>query len=119
MFEVTGGEAHDSKGYEPLMALHQGHPHRLIADKSYDSDAIRNDLAARGIEPVIPPRATRKGPIAYDRQAYQRRNLIERCVNRLKQFRRIATRYEKTARAYLSMLCIAAARLWIKTVNRA
>ncbi len=46
-------------------------------------------------------------------------NLIERCVNRLKQFRRIATRYEKTARAYLSMLCIAAAKLWIKTVNTA
>ncbi len=45
--------------------------------------------------------------------------LIERCVNRLKQFRRIATRYEKTARAYLSMLCVAAAKLWIKTVNTA
>jgi transposase len=48
--------------------------------------------------------------------AYKRRNLIERCVNRLKQFRRIATRYEKTARAYLSMLCIAST-LWMKTVN--
>ena len=60
-----------------------------------------------------------KTPIEYDREAYKRRNLIERCVNRLKQFRRIATRYEKTARAYLSMLCIAAAKLWIKTVNTA
>jgi len=78
-----------------------------------------NDLADRGIEPVIPPRSNRKTPIDYDRQAYKRRNLIERCVNRLKQFRRIATRYEKTARAYLLMLCIAAARLWIKTVNTA
>ena len=86
---------------------------------SYDSDDIRNDLADRGIEPVIPPRSNRKTPIEYDREAYKRRNLIERCVNRLKQFRRIATRYEKTARAYLSMLCIAAARLWIKTVNTA
>src|SRR5262249_36646031 len=75
------------------------------------------DLAERGIEPVIPPRSNRKSPIEYDREAYKRRNLIERCVNRLKQFRRIATRYEKTARAYLSMLCIAAARLWLKTVN--
>jgi transposase len=55
----------------------------------------------------------------YDREAYKRRNLIERCVNRLKQFRRIATRYEKTARAFVSMLCIAAARLRIKTVNTA
>jgi transposase len=55
----------------------------------------------------------------YDREAYKRRNLIERCINRLKQFRRIATRYEKTARAFVSMLCIAAARLRIKTVNTA
>src|SRR6266536_1425292 len=83
------------------------------------SDGIRNDLAERGIEPVIPPRSNRKTPIEYDREAYKRRNLIERCVNRLKQFRRIATRYEKTARAYLSMLCVAAAKLWIKTVNTA
>ena len=52
-------------------------------------------------------------------KSYKRRNLIERCVNRLKQFRRIATRYEKTARAFVSMLCIAAARLRIKTVNTA
>jgi transposase len=59
-------------------------------------------LAERGIEPVIPPRSSRKTPIEYDREAYKRRNLIEWCVNRLNQFRRIATRYEKTARAYLS-----------------
>jgi hypothetical protein len=52
-------------------------------------------LADRGIEPVIPPRSNRKTSIEYDREAYKRRNLIERCVNRLKQFRRIATRYEK------------------------
>jgi transposase len=60
-----------------------------------------------------------KRQFKYDREAYKRRNLIERCVNRLKQFRRIATRYEKTARAFVSMLCIAAARLRIKTVNTA
>ena len=83
------------------------------------ADAIRDDLEERGIEPVIPPKANRKEAIPYDREAYKRRNLIERCVNALKQFRRIATRYEKTARAFLSMLCIGAARLWIKTVNTA
>ena len=113
------GEAHEVKGYDALMELHDINPGRLLGDKGYDSDDIRNDLADRGIEPVIPPRSNRKTPIEYDREAYKRRNLIERCVNRLKQFRRIATRYEKTARAYLSMLCIAAARLWIKTVNTA
>jgi len=99
------------------MKLHDVDPDRLLGDKGYDSDEIRDDLVERGIEPVIPPRSNRKTQIEYDREAYKRRNLIERCVNRLKQFRR--TRYEKTARAYLSMLCIAAARLWIKTVNTA
>jgi hypothetical protein len=65
-------------------------------------------LAERGIEPVIPPRSNRKVPIEYDREAYKRRNLIERCVNRLKQFRRIATRYEKTARSlsFDAMYCV-------------
>jgi len=116
---VTGGEAHEVKGYEALIELHGVDPDRLLGDKGYDSDAIRDDLTKRGIEPVIPPRSNRKTPIEYDHVAYKRRNLIERCVNRLKQFRRIATRYEKTARACLSMLCVAAARLWIKTVNTA
>lgn len=96
------------------MELHDNDPDRLLGDKGYDSDNIRNDLAERGIEPVIPPRSNRKVPIKYDREAYKRRNLIERCVNRLKQFRRIATRYEKTARAYLSVLCIASALIWIQ-----
>ena len=105
--------------YDALMELHDNDPDRLLGDRGYDSDNIRNDLAERGIEPVIPPRSNRKVPIEYDREAYKRRNLIERCVNRLKQFRRIATRYEKTARAYLSMLCIASTLIWIKTVNAA
>ena len=118
-FDVTGGEVHETQGFDALMALHDARPAKLLGDKGYDSDEIRNDLAKRGIEPVIPPRSNRTTPIQYDREAYKRRNLIERCVNRLKQFRRIATRYEKTARAYLSMLCIAATRLWIKTVNTA
>ena len=119
VFELTGGQAHEVKGYDALMELFEAQPEKLLADKGYDSDAIRDDLEERGIEPVIPPKANRKEAIPYDREAYKRRNLIERCVNALKQFRRIATRYEKTARAFLSMLCIAAARLWIKTVNTA
>ena len=119
MFELTGGQAHEVKGYDALMELFEAQPEKLLADKGYNSDAIRDNLEERGIEPVIPPKANRKEAIPYDREAYKRRNLIERCVNALKQFRRTATRYEKTARAFLSMLCIAAARLWIKTVNTA
>ena len=110
---------HEVKGYDALMELHDVNPDRLLGDKGYDSDEIRNDLMDRGIEPVI-----RRGPIARHRlnmigKRISGANLVERCVNRLEQFRRIATRYEKTARAYLSMLSIAAARLWIKTVNTA
>jgi transposase len=116
-FDVMPGEAHEVKGYDALMGLHDVDPDRLLADKGYDSDEIRENLADRGIEPVIPPRSNRKTTIDYYREAYKRRNLIERCVNHLKQFRRIATRYEKTARAYLSMLCIASTMLRMKTVN--
>jgi len=116
-FALTGGEAHDVKGYDALMELVDAHPEKLLADKAYDTDAIRDNLEARDIEPVIPPKSNRLEPIEYDREAYKRRNRIERCVNALKRFRRIATRYEKTARAFLSMLHIGAARLWIKTVN--
>jgi transposase len=119
VFELTGGEAHEVKGYDALMELFEAQPKKLLGDKGYDANAIRDDLEERGIEPVIPPKSNRKEPIEYDREAYKRRNLIERCVNALKQCRRIATRYEKTARAFLSMLCIGAARLWIKTVNTA
>ena len=118
-FDVTGGEAHEVKGYDALMELCEAHPAKLLGDRGYDANAIRDDLKERGIEPVIPPKSNRAQPIEYDRDAYKRRNLIERCVNALKQFRRIATRYEKTARAFLSMLCIGSASLWIKTVNTA
>jgi transposase len=79
--------------------------------------AIRDNFTKRGIEPMIPPRSNHKTPIEYDHEAYKRRNLIERCVNRLKSSFAVLQRYEKTARAYVSMLFIAAARLWIKTVN--
>jgi transposase len=99
------------------MELWEAQPKKLIGDRGYDSNAIRDDLKGRVIEPVIPPKSNRTEPIGYDREAYKRRNLIERCVNALKQSRRIATRYEKTAKAFLSMLCIGAAKLWIKTVN--
>jgi transposase len=65
------------------------------ADRSYDSDAIQADLKRRGIKPVIPPRAGRKATIAYDKKTDGQRNRVERIFHRLKQFRRVATRYDK------------------------
>ena len=61
-FDVTGGEAHEVKGYDALMRLHDANPSKLLGDKGYDSDDIRRDLIDRGIEPVIPPRSNRKTP---------------------------------------------------------
>jgi transposase len=91
----------------------------MLADKGYDSDEVRSALLLKGILPVIPPRSNRKEPITCDFRAYKDRNRIERMFNRLKQARRIATRYEKTALSFLSFLNIAAARLWLKHyVNR-
>lgn len=91
----------------------------MLADKGYDSDDVRSSLLLKGIVPVIPPKANRKEPIACDFRAYKDRNRVERMFNKLKQFRRIATRYDKTALSFLGFLALAAAKLWIPTyVNR-
>ncbi|KOG67162.1 transposase [Streptomyces antibioticus] len=95
----------------------------VMADKAYSSREIRDHLRRRGIPAVIPERAdqqanrVRRGraggrPPAFDREAYKQRNTVERCINRLKQWRGIATRYEKTATIYLAGLHIAGIFLW-------
>jgi len=81
---------------------------RLIADKGYDANRFRSLLAERGTEAVIPSSKSRKIPIPFDRIAYRERNLIERMFGRLKDFRRIATRYDKLARNFLAAVAIAA-----------
>ena len=88
-------------------------PKAMLADKGYDSDDVRGALLLKGILPVIPPRANRKQPIDCDFVAYRDRNRVERMFNRIKQFRRIATRYDKTALSFLSFLNIAAAKIWL------
>lgn len=85
---------------------------RLIADKGYDSNAVRDLLASRGAEAVIPSTSSRRAPIPYDRDAYRARNLVERLWCRLKDWRRIATRYDKLARNFLSGALIAAAMIF-------
>ena len=87
-------------------------PARLIADRAYDAKKLRDWLTERGCEPVIPPNPTRKHPHSYDRNAYKARNLIERMFCRLKDFRRIATRYDKRADTFISAVFIAATLIW-------
>jgi transposase len=80
----------------------------LLADKGYDGDDLRADIAERGATPVIPNKSNRKTPHPFDPNAYKGRNVIERSFSRLKDFRRIATRYDKLARNFLAVVLIAA-----------
>ena len=86
----------------------------VIADTAYDSDHLRRIIADKGAVPVIPnnPSRARKYPI--DKHLYAQRHLIECCFSKLKQFRRVATRYEKTARNYLAVVTLAATILWLR-----
>lgn len=89
-------------------------PRRVLADKAYDSNALRSLIADMGAEAVIPCNPTRRCPIAYDFAAYKVRNTIERCFNKLKHVRRIAIRFDRRAVHYLGFLHIAAALLWMR-----
>lgn len=89
-------------------------PKRVLADKAYDSNAIRALICAMRAEPVIPSNPTRKHRIPYDFEAYKVRNTVERCFNKLKHFRRIATRLDRRAIYFLSFVQIAAAILWMR-----
>jgi transposase len=109
---LTAGQVNDVTQALPLLAgLDLG---ALIGDKADDSDAVIAHTQAIGARAVIPPRCTRLQQRRYSRQAYRRRNLIERCFCRLKQFRRIATRYEKRAERFVSCVSLVrAAFCWL------
>ncbi len=85
----------------------------IVADKGYDSDAFIETITAQGCQAVIPPRSNRLTPRTFDRHIYKDRNLIERFFCRIKQFRRIATRYDKLAQAFLSFVHLACAFVWL------
>ena len=85
----------------------------IVADKGYDSDAFVETIRAQGSQAVIPPRSNRLNPRAFDRHIYKDRNLIERFFCRIKQFRRIATRYDKLAQSLLSFAHLACAFVWL------
>ena len=110
---LTAGNASDAATAPALLAA-LGPFRRLVADRGYDSDAIRRLIAERGAEAVIPPSSPRVRQIPYDPIAYRQRNLVERLWCRLKDWRRIATRYDKLARNYLASVYLAAILIyWI------
>jgi len=109
---LTGGQAHEITQAETLVANLA--PDAVLADKGYDSDDFIASLERREIEAVIPPKANRKIKRDCDYALYAERNLIERFFQYIKQFRGVATRYEKTARNFLAGLHLVCALAWLK-----
>lgn len=113
---LTAGHAHDGRQFESLYESLD--PDNVLEsatlDKGYDADRIRERLAYDGIQPVIPPISTRSKKLPYDKELYRGRNRIERFFNKLKQFRRIATRYDKLAKTFFAAVHLVAAFLIIR-----
>jgi len=123
VFVLTQGQRHEQPMLPILMergaVKRQGRgrprirPDRVAGDKGYSSPTVRCYLKERRIGAVIPTKADEAPVPNFDREAYRERNVIERLINRLKQWRRIATRYEKRAANYQAMLTLAAILLWL------
>jgi len=110
-FAVTPGQRGDAPVAAELIRRSPA-PATLAADRAYDSDALRRLLLDQGTQPVIPNGPRRKRLHPFDAQAYKRRNLVERAFCRLKDFRRVATRYDKLASTYIAAVCLAAIIAW-------
>jgi len=111
-FILTGGQVHDILQTEDLISgISFEH---LLADKGYDADWLRERIANAGAAAVIPSTRSRSQAIPYDKHIYQDRNLVERFFNKIKHFRRIATRYEKTAVSFAAMLFLVGAIIWLR-----
>jgi putative transposase len=102
---LTPGQKADVTQAEPLLEGYK--PAAVIADKAYDSDPLVKTVETKGAEAVIPPKVNRKHPRDYDKYLYKARNLVERFINRIKHYRRVATRYEKTGRNFLAFIQVA------------
>jgi transposase len=125
VFFLTEGQRNEMVGFWPLMELgevkrragRRGRPRlrpdRACADKGYAKGVVRRYLRRLGIRITIARRSNEHRGGAFDREIYRTRNLVERLINRLKRFRRVATRYEKLAENYRAMLTIAAIKLWL------
>lgn len=111
-FILTPGQAGD---VTTATALLEGFDAKaVLADKAYDANWLRARISQMGAEAVIPCNPTRKTPIPYDRAVYRARNRIERCFNKLKHFRRFATRYDRLAKHFLSFIHLAATMIWMR-----
>ena len=115
-FVLTPGQAHDVQGFAQLFRMIGDRFEAFLADRGYDADAIREEIADAGVEAIIPAKANRRTPAPHDRVKYRWRNLVER-LNKLKNWRRVATRYDKTKESYLGFVALASIKLWIPFVH--
>ena len=112
---LTAGQRHESPQAIPLLerALDRMWPEAVAGDKGYSATEVRTWLQEREIAAMIPKRKDETGPNEYDRALYRERPVIEQTINRLKRWRRVATRYEKRAATYLAMVTIAMILEWL------
>src|ERR1700740_312151 len=112
VWDLQRAEAHDNRlALSLLSRLRTGA--MLLADRGYDADWIRAFAAERGAWANVPPRSNRREPICFSPHLYRARNLVERFFNKIKQCRRVATRYDKLAANYLAFIQLASIRLWL------
>ena len=111
---LTPGEQAESPQLPGLLAALPEKPGAVVADRAYDTNPVLDAIAQRDAEPVIPPKATRLNQRAYDENLYADRNKVERFFGRLKEARGFATRYEKTAAAFLAVVHLLAALDWMR-----
>jgi transposase len=114
---ITPGQAHDVTAFPALMQELDCDPERLLGDKGYDSNAVRQEIEDRGGEALIPSTASRKIQHTVDKVIYALRNRIERFFNRLKNSRRVATRYDKLIESFAAFVILATIRIWIRFVH--
>jgi len=115
--EITPGQTSDYRGFDLGMADNLPAPSVLLADRGYDADHIRTAVERHNALPVIPMRKSRKMRVGVDRSLYRLHNLVERCFNKLKTARRVATRYDKTAESFLGFVDITSIRLWLRHLS--
>jgi transposase len=115
--KLTEGQAHDGRSASDMLeGLGEGQI--LLADRAYDSDALRDSLAERGAWANVKPMPNRVNIPAFSPFLYRYRNLVERFFNKIKHFRAVATRYEKHDANYLAIVKLAAARIWMRFMSR-
>jgi transposase len=116
---LSEGVAHDVTAYDGSMQQRDSYPGAMLADKGYDSDAIRHDLQDSGVTPEIPTRSNRKVQYSISKPLHALRSRIECFIGHLKEQRRIATRYDKLATSFIGFVLLGCIRIWVRFVDRA